>query len=321
MSPEIRCKAGLVADLISTLKQLRTDGIACRRNIEAVERNIAAASRLILGYWFDQAARLALARSVHNLKGADFRQFAKDIGISGSRAFDVERLDGHREDVLARCEREAARHGAGYRWPSWETVLAGIMPSKAYLAPAHASPTDRHEGITSGETRDTAHIIKTVTKLHGSDEWSTPQHLFDFFDSFFHFDIDAAASKRNAKCKWFWTRRDDGLRQSWPTGKSVWMNPPYSQASKWARKAHEAAQNGTVVVGLLVNRSANKWYADYVVPNATVIQLSGRVGFTNSDVEMNGNAPFHSIIVIWPSSAAKRIMKHCQPFPTALLKL
>jgi phage N-6-adenine-methyltransferase len=323
MSPGRRPKAGLVADLIPSLKQLRADGIACRKNMEAAERTVTATSRLILGYWFDQAARLALARSVHKLKGAAFREFAKDIGIAGSRAFDVERLDGHREDVLARCEKEAARHGEGYRWLSWQAALAGIMPSKTYLA--HGTSRNRHDANEMPQddsTRETANIIKTVTWLHGSDEWSSPATIFEFFDRYYHFDIDAAASKRNAKCKVFWTKKDDGLRQAWKPSRAYWMNPPYSEASKWAKKAQEAARNGAVVVGLLANRSATKWYADHVVPSAAVIQLTGRVPFRNADDEaLQSDAPFHSIIVIWPREAARRIMKHCTPFTAALLKI
>jgi hypothetical protein len=93
------------------------------------------------------------------------------------------------------------------------------------------------------------------------------------------------------------------------------MNAPYSQAEKWAKKASEAAISGAVVVGLFANRSGSKWYQNHVVPNALVVQLSGRITFVGGDYP----APFPSIIVIWPKEAGNRILEFCVPTSTVLL--
>lgn len=47
------------------------------------------------------------------------------------------------------------------------------------------------------------------------DDWCTPQALFDELDREFHFDLDAAASHENAKCKHYFTKETDGLKNSW----------------------------------------------------------------------------------------------------------
>lgn len=47
------------------------------------------------------------------------------------------------------------------------------------------------------------------------DEWCTPQAFFDELDSEFHFDLDAAASAENAKCKRYFSKENDGLENSW----------------------------------------------------------------------------------------------------------
>lgn len=69
-----------------------------------------------------------------------------------------------------------------------------------------------------------------------TDEWSTPEALFDALNKQFHFTLDACATQQNAKCPRYFTKSDDGLKQRW-TGR-VFMNPPYGrEIRKWVRKA------------------------------------------------------------------------------------
>lgn len=74
----------------------------------------------------------------------------------------------------------------------------------------------------------------TVHFSSKSDEWSTPQDLFDDLDAIFHFDLDACASRENAKCRRFFTRDDDALAQEWHG--VVWMNPPLRPADSALRQ-------------------------------------------------------------------------------------
>jgi site-specific DNA-methyltransferase (adenine-specific) len=282
-------------------------------------------SRDVLSEWFDQAHRLALARRDHGLKGIAFRQFAADIGVRGSQAFDLVLLDGHRDVIFTKCEvleRQALIAGKPYRWPGWRTALEMIRPEKAPAKQAEPEVrrqlAEAHRRITELEASSRTHA--PVPWQHASDEWSTPKALFEFFDSHFHFDVDVAATAKNAKCKKFWTKADDGLKRQWSAGRSFWLNPPYSEAGKWAKKAHEAAQSGAVVVGLFANRSATGWYRDYVVPSALVVQLHGRVPFGDREIQMS-SAPFSSIVVIWPKAEGRRILKHCTPVDVVLLPI
>lgn len=48
-----------------------------------------------------------------------------------------------------------------------------------------------------------------------SDEWPTPEWLFDKLNQEFHFDLDPCATPENAKCKKFYTKADNGLKQPW----------------------------------------------------------------------------------------------------------
>ena len=51
-----------------------------------------------------------------------------------------------------------------------------------------------------------------------TDEWSTPQSLFDELNATHHFTLDPAATHENAKVKKHFTVAEDGLRQSWGGG-------------------------------------------------------------------------------------------------------
>lgn len=46
-------------------------------------------------------------------------------------------------------------------------------------------------------------------------DWATPQDFFDQLDNEFHFTLDPCCSKLTAKCKKFYTIKDDGLKQDW----------------------------------------------------------------------------------------------------------
>ena len=53
-----------------------------------------------------------------------------------------------------------------------------------------------------------------------SDEWATPQKVFDDLNKEFHFNLDPCATEENAKCPFFFTKEGDGLAQNWGGGVS-----------------------------------------------------------------------------------------------------
>jgi phage N-6-adenine-methyltransferase len=126
-----------------------------------------------------------------------------------------------------------------------------------------------------------------------SDDWSTPQQLFDLLNDEFHFTLDVCASPHNAKCATFFTREEDGLAQPW-TGR-CWMNPPYGrQILLWVRKAYEESLCGTLVVGLLPARTDTAWWNDYCT--------QGEIRFLRKRLRFGGarsSAPFPTAIVIF----------------------
>ena len=126
-----------------------------------------------------------------------------------------------------------------------------------------------------------------------TDLWSTPQDTFDDLNSKFKFTLDPCATHENAKCRKHFTKKEDGLSQSWD-GERVFMNPPYGkEIGKWVKKASE--QKNGFVVCLLPARTDTKWFHDFIYGKAEVQFLKGRLKFGGS----KNSAPFPSMIAIF----------------------
>lgn len=137
-------------------------------------------------------------------------------------------------------------------------------------------------------------MISNVLFSSKSDEWSTPQTLFDTLNEEFHFTLDPCANAENAKCKMYYTISENGLEKTW-AGHCVFCNPPYSQIQKWVKKCAEEARKGATVVMLIPARTDTRWFHDYIYKKADIRFIKGRLRFSDS----KNAAPFPSMIVIW----------------------
>lgn len=59
-----------------------------------------------------------------------------------------------------------------------------------------------------------------------TDNWATPQELFNELNSEFHFTLDPCADDKNHKCDKYFTRKEDGLLQNWGGGKTSVLQSP-----------------------------------------------------------------------------------------------
>ena len=131
-----------------------------------------------------------------------------------------------------------------------------------------------------------------------TDDWATPQALFDRLNAYHQFDLDAAASSTNHKVdNWLGldhpdSARRDGLTADWD-GERVWLNPPYGRIlNEWVAKASHHALKGNEVVLLLPARTDTRWFHDYCLMHAVEF-IRGRVKFGDG----KASAPFPSMIV------------------------
>lgn len=58
-------------------------------------------------------------------------------------------------------------------------------------------------------------MINNGLFMSASDEWATPQWLYDKLNAEFHFDLDVCATHENAKHANHYTRQENGLIQNW----------------------------------------------------------------------------------------------------------
>lgn len=149
--------------------------------------------------------------------------------------------------------------------------------------------------------------MNTVHFSSKSDEWETPQELFDRLDEEFHFTLDPCATHENHKCDKYYTIEENGLNQQW-TNETVFMNPPYGrQIGIWVQKAwFESKHNNATVVCLIPSRTDTTWFHN-ICTTGEIRFIKGRLKFKNrllpsyndtGDFKISP-APFPSMIVVF----------------------
>ena len=135
-----------------------------------------------------------------------------------------------------------------------------------------------------------------------TDNWSTPQDLFDHLDKKFHFTLDPCADDKNHKCAKYYTRGNDWLQQDW-SDEIVFMNPPYGrEIGKRVKKARDSAlKSDGKVVCLLPARTDTKRFHEYIYNN-DYPELQVDYEFIKWRLKFwwsKNSAPFPSMIVLF----------------------
>lgn len=128
-------------------------------------------------------------------------------------------------------------------------------------------------------------------------DWETPHRFFLELDNEFHFTLDPCCLPGTAKCKKYFTPKENGLLQDWQ-GERVFCNPPYgSQISDWVRKCYEEGNKpDTIVVMLIPARTCTRYFHKYIYKIADEIRfIKGRLRFVGAV----SPAPFPSMVVIF----------------------
>lgn len=136
-----------------------------------------------------------------------------------------------------------------------------------------------------------------------SDEWTTPLDLYRFLDDIYHFELDPATTCDNPlDARFYITEKSDALTFSWGDY-STFVNPPYSQISKWVDKCivefnerKDLSFEPCPIVMLVPARTDTNWFWKLVEHDYTQVYfLKGRLKFGGS----KNSAPFPSCIVVF----------------------
>lgn len=136
-----------------------------------------------------------------------------------------------------------------------------------------------------------------------SNEWGTPQELYDELNKEFNFTLDPCSTERNHKCEKYYTQKDDGLSKSWKN-EIVFVNPPYGrEIGNWVQKCYEESDgNGATCVMLIPARTDTKYFHKYIYHKAEIRFIEGRIKFVSLDSDKKSqSAPFPSMIVVFRS--------------------
>ena len=126
-----------------------------------------------------------------------------------------------------------------------------------------------------------------------TDLWATPQDFFNKLNNEFWFTLDPCSTEDNHKCDKYYTKEQDGLKQS-RDNEIVYCNPPYGrELKKWVKKWSEIKKGITVM--LLPARTDTSRFHDYIYNKAEIRFVKGRLKFWWS----KNSAPFPSMVVIF----------------------
>lgn len=123
-----------------------------------------------------------------------------------------------------------------------------------------------------------------------SNEWATPQDLYDKLNNKYNFTLDPCSTIENHKCNKFYTIKENGLIQDW-SNEIVFCNPPYGrEIYDWVKKCYNEYLKGTKIVLLIPSRTDTKYFHEFLYnkPNIKIQFIKGRLKFGNSD----NSAPF-----------------------------
>lgn len=135
---------------------------------------------------------------------------------------------------------------------------------------------------------------KSVHFSSVTNEWATPQWLFDALNKEFGFTVDVCATHENAKCEKHYTRLENGLMKSW-AGEVAWMNPPYGDEiwDVMAKAFGSAIYERATVVCLVPSRTDTAWWHSFAMKHE-IRFLRGRLKFGGAE----DSAPFPSAVIV-----------------------
>ena len=118
-----------------------------------------------------------------------------------------------------------------------------------------------------------AQLFETPQETRTSDDYWTPKWIFDAIG--LTFDLDVACPPEgpaHTPCHAYYTQADNGLTSPWHG--TVWMNPPFSNATPWVNKFIDHG-NGIA----LIPAAKSRWFtrlwneADVLMPLPTSMKF------------------------------------------------
>lgn len=127
-----------------------------------------------------------------------------------------------------------------------------------------------------------------------SDEWYTPQEIFDAMNVTFDLDPCSDGDDSIVPANKKYTKADDGLSKEWDG--FVFMNPPFGGRNghvPWVRNFLKH-NNGVAIVRAYTSAG---WFHDYATGVDAVLFPRGKTKFVRPDGSI-GKSPGHGIVLL-----------------------
>ncbi|MBE8598228.1 phage N-6-adenine-methyltransferase [Xenorhabdus sp. BG5] len=134
------------------------------------------------------------------------------------------------------------------------------------------------------------------------DLWQTPLPLFLALDIEFGFYLDAAADAQNTLYAHYLTERDNALECDWESYGAIYVNPPYSNISKWVEKAAIECRKQLQPIVMLVPSDTSVGWFKLALETVDEVRLitGGRISFIPADLNIKGKSNTKgSMFLIW----------------------
>lgn len=118
-------------------------------------------------------------------------------------------------------------------------------------------------------------------------DWGSPEQLFKWLCQYFNFTLDAAASRKNALCPKYYSKKNNAFKKNWRVGAKggdVWLNHPYSRYDniKWAKKCRKEAKRGVTICNLGPADTSTDYFEYYYKYASGIYLIQGRLKFVGA---------------------------------------
>lgn len=148
-------------------------------------------------------------------------------------------------------------------------------------------------------------MVHNKRTINSKEDWITPvpffkrlnKKIYELYGK--HFTIDMCASHKNAKCKKYYTKKENGLLQNYE-GEIVFCNPPYSEKEDWIKKCYNDAQKpNTIIVMLIPSATEIIVWHKYCMKADRILLCVGRVQFwlDGKKIKKSGNTIGSAIVI------------------------
>lgn len=120
--------------------------------------------------------------------------------------------------------------------------------------------------------------------IGATDEWYTPEYIFDALGESFDLDVASPAVRWHVPARVWLTENDDGLKYApfWPEQDFIWMNPPFGGRNGLVPWLDAFFDHGNGIA-LTPDRTSAPWWQDANAKADATLFIAGKVKFIRPD--------------------------------------